>query len=168
MKNHQKILLFTCLFLSFNSFSQTSTEKWNSLSRRYEYFDQRGYMTGYKEYNSLRGTWDFYSTNQRQGQVEYNKPVNPYNTNLVERVLAAKQGRYDANVQRISNEINRIGDNINNYDISDERKQNMHDRFNSEYLDELNSKKRDLSNNNLVTDIINWMYTGINKIVKEE
>lgn len=79
MKN---IILVTFLLISLNIFSQTSTEKWSSLNNRYEYFDSSGYMTGYKEYNSLMGTWDYYSEKQRPRQNQYNPIVNPINENF--------------------------------------------------------------------------------------
>jgi len=127
MKTYQKIFLSTCLFLSSISYSQTSTEKWNSLSRRYEYFDQRGYMTGYKEYNSLGGTWDYYSTNEKPRLNQYNPVVNPVNIELIGQVLASKQARYNAGGHSNGNSYNSKRRYVNEMIHSNDRALNNKD-----------------------------------------
>lgn len=38
--------------------SPSSTEKWNSTLKRYEYFDSNGKITGYKKYNNYNAQWE--------------------------------------------------------------------------------------------------------------
>ncbi|WP_158730119.1 MULTISPECIES: hypothetical protein [unclassified Flavobacterium] len=97
-------------------YSQNSSEKWNSYLGRYEYFNGSGYMTGYKEYNKLTGSWDYYTVNQKPRNI-YNKVVSPVNETLVREVMASKQARYDANYQRVKNSISDIQAKIQNFDI---------------------------------------------------
>lgn len=165
MKN---IILVTFLLISLNIFSQTSTEKWSSLNNRYEYFDSSGYMTGYKEYNSLMGTWDYYSEKQRPRQNQYNPIVNPINENLVRQVLSSKQARYDGNVTRVRNAIADITDKMNALEISVERNESMIERLNNEYVNVISGKNYDYSSQNVTNQIINWLYAGANTIIREE
>lgn len=44
-----KIICIVLLLFTITSFAQTTTEKYNSYPKRYEYFDSRGNLTGYKQ-----------------------------------------------------------------------------------------------------------------------
>lgn len=161
------MFLFFLLMCSY-IYSQNSSEKWNSYLGRYEYFNGSGYMTGYKEYNKLTGSWDYYTVNQKPRNI-YNKVVSPVNETLVREVMASKQARYDANYQRVQNTISDIQAKIQNFDIEEERIKIIDKRFRIEYVEGLNnSKSYDLSNNNIARQIVNWLYTGYNKIISEE
>lgn len=90
----KKLILSALLLITINCFSQTTSEKWNSLYERYEYRDNNGNLVGYKRYNSLNGSWEYTNVNN------YSQYDNSgYNNNLIllDKALAAKQERYDNN-----------------------------------------------------------------------
>lgn len=92
------VLIF--LFICVSAYSQTSTEKYNSLYNRYETFDSRGNMISYRLYNSLMQRWETYSVNDDSQGFEVVKPTSNINQPPMERALKAKQDRYD-NQQRL-------------------------------------------------------------------
>jgi hypothetical protein len=127
-------------------------------------------MTGYKEYNSSTGSWNYYAQNQRPKPRlnQYNPVVNPVNTELIGQVLASKEARYNANAQKIKTEIENIATYVNNLNIDDDTQSIILERHFNEYTNTLNQKRYDLSSNNLTSQIIKFLYDGINKITKEE
>ena len=90
----KKLLLILCLLLAFNSYTQTTTKKYNSLQKRYEYY-QNGKMIGYEKYNSLQKQWEYYSTKTSQSTSSYGEPVSNFDADLAMKVLQYKQNRYD-------------------------------------------------------------------------
>lgn len=93
-------ILFIYLLFCISSYSQTRTEKYNSLYERYEYFDQNGQMVGYKKYNSLLGQWEYYET-KTNSTKKYGEYIQPIDIGLLERTLAAKQARYDQQIAEL-------------------------------------------------------------------
>jgi polyisoprenoid-binding protein YceI len=91
----KKIILIACILLAFNSFSQTSTKKYNTLQERYEYFDQNGRMVGYEKYNSLSEQWEYYSTKKKQRSNNYSEPVSTFDPDLAIKVLQIRQNQYN-------------------------------------------------------------------------
>jgi len=93
-------LLLISFFFCVSTYSQTITEKYNSLYERYEYFDQNGKMVGHKKYNSYLGQWEYYETktNSTSKYGEYNQPID---FNILERSLAAKQASYDRQIAEL-------------------------------------------------------------------
>ena len=87
------LLLF--LAITNSSYTQSVTQKYNSLYNRYEYFDETGNMIGYKTYNSLLKQWEFYSNKDGNRKTDFGSYVPPINLELVSKVLAHKQARYD-------------------------------------------------------------------------
>jgi polyisoprenoid-binding protein YceI len=111
----KKTILIACILLVFNSFSQTSTKKYNTLQERYEYFDQNGRMVGYEKYNSLSEQWEYYSTKKRQRTNNYSDPVSTFDPDLAIKVLQIKQNQYD-NKKRVY-EKNKLRINQQNEDM---------------------------------------------------
>jgi len=91
-----KLILKLLILLNFSfCFSQSIVQKYNSLYNRYEFFDESGNMVAYKTYNSLMNQWEVYSTENANRKTDYGKYVSPINLELVAKVLAQKQARYD-------------------------------------------------------------------------
>lgn len=164
-----KILIYFLLFTSYFSFAQSVTEKWNSLSSRYEYFDGNGNLVGTKTYNNFTNSWTYTPVNNN-----YNNPYGtPYDTSAIDlgfQIASMKQKRYDDNRAKIQSEIDHIYTTINNSDYNESLKTRIRNRFTYEYLNNINKqfKNKDLSSSALTSQIINWIYSGVNKIKKEE
>ena len=91
-----RLTIFLLVFLNLSlCFSQSVVQKYNSLYNRYEFFDESGNMVAYKTYNSLMNQWELYSTDGNKRKTDYGKYVSPINLELVAKVLAQKQARYD-------------------------------------------------------------------------
>lgn len=90
-------LIIFMIYLSINTFAQTSTEKWNDLYKRYEYFDSNNRMTGYKQYNSIYQRWEYFDLKQNNNTEGYEiqQPTSSVNINLVNNVLTNLQRKYD-------------------------------------------------------------------------
>lgn len=60
--------VFFSVFMLFGvfCFSQSVSKKFNSVYKRYEYFDSNGNMIGYEKYNNLLKQYEYYSTNNSQ------------------------------------------------------------------------------------------------------
>lgn len=82
-------------------FSQTVTKKYNSIDRRYEYFDSNGNMTGYEFYNNLSRQWEYYSLNNSQQRKPY-QYRDPMQVDISSTINAATilQNRYNSNHQK--------------------------------------------------------------------
>lgn len=89
------LILLLFLFIINLSLAQSVTQKYNSLYNRYEYFDETGNMIGYRTYNSLLKQWEFYSNKDSNRKADFGSYVPPINLELVSKVLAYKQARYD-------------------------------------------------------------------------
>ena len=157
-------LLFV-LLLGLAAFAQTTTEKYNSLMNRYEYYNSSGNMIGYKTYDSLMKTWNYYDVQQQtQSQSNY-QYVEPVNLKLINQALATKQARYDANVQRVQTAINTLRNNVTNSAYSPAVKTNSITEFNEKCVKALNNQSYDYSSNSQTTEIINWLYNSMNSYV---
>ncbi len=152
------------LLLSFSAYSQSYTEKWNSLSSRYEFFDSNGNMIAYKAYNSLSRQWETYNV---KTQSNY-QPESSINQPLLERVLTSKQAKYDNNSQRVSNFITDTRELLNSSSLDRGLVQRIKDRFNNEYLRIYYNESVDLSSKAATDGIIYWLSSGFDKILKEE
>jgi Skp family chaperone for outer membrane proteins len=98
----KKLLLILCLILAFSSYAQTTTKKYNSLQKRYEYFEN-GKMVGYEVYNSLKQQWEYYSTKRTQSSSNYSDPVSTFDADLAIMVLAKRQAEYDSKLAKAKN-----------------------------------------------------------------
>lgn len=107
---HLLLLLFFCTC----AFSQTMTEKYNSILSRYEYFDSQGNLTGYKVYDSLFKEWKYYKVDTvvyEKKPIQYSTP--PQDNNF--QLLAETAMRMDREYSNNSNSYNN-----NNYNSKKE------------------------------------------------
>ena len=161
MKNlFRFLLLLSCQML----IAQQSTEKWNDLYNRYEYYNSQNYMTGYKQWNSLKGQWEYFSTENSSGGYKAGNTFKDENFDLLERTMNRKQNQYDYNKKRIQQNIDGSLHYLDKIDPSGEKG----NRFNKLYIQELNSKKYDVSSNATTESIINWLFKGYEKILNED
>lgn len=179
----KSILLFTVLFCINISFSQSTTEKYNSLMERYEYFDNNGTMIGYKKYNSLMEQWEYYplnsktNTNSRYTNSDYIDPYKGTN-DLIYKGLEMKQNKYDYNRKLIADKIYNISEffNIfyNNQQIPKISQKmgtvnQLYKSFN-DGIAQINAMNADLSNTSTTNEILNWLEqfnTRLNAISQE-
>jgi hypothetical protein len=91
-----KFTLYLLIFLNLSfCFSQSVVQKYNSLYNRYEFINESGKMVAYKTYNSLLNQWEIYSSEDNNRKTDYGNYVAPVNLELLARVMAQKQARYD-------------------------------------------------------------------------
>lgn len=165
--------LFALLFCVYgvSSIAQTTTEKYNSLMSRYEYYNSSGTMIGYKTYDSLMQTWNYHEVKQpTQTQPTY-QYIEPVNLKLINQALASKQARYDNNTKSVQDAINILRNNVNNSAYSQTVKNNCISAFNEKCVAVLNANTYDYTNSK-TTEIINWlsdsMSSFINYYVQQE
>jgi len=159
----KKFVLLLSMLYSLSGIAQTITEKYNSLQKRYEYFNSSGNLIGYKTYDSLKQTWNYYEAIQKQ----QNNYVEPINLELINKALASKQARLDNNVQKIEYAIQDISDKIMSLDVEYEVKNRINDRF-TNMLNNLNTQRLNYNSTSVSSQTINWLYTEINRIIPEE
>ena len=174
----KKLLFILCLVLAFNSYSQTRTKKYNSLQKRYEYFEN-GKMVGYEKYNSLREQWEYYSTESSQSSNNYGEPQSMFNAELASKVLAKRQRDYDnrkstidKNIARLSELKKEIAEHA--YDIENNEKRNQlielynirYENYFDKYYD-VNSFKNTMESFDLTTAMLNGIITIYNSTYKE-
>ena len=153
MKN--LLILILCI-LCQKLVAQQSTEKWNDLYNRYEYYNSQNYMTGYKQWNSLRGQWEYFSTENSISGYKAGNTFKDENFALLERTMNRKQNQYDYNKKRIQNKIDELKYKLDELDPTGVKRA----VFNDIYVQELNSTRPDVSNNDKAQSIINWLYEG--------
>ena len=159
-----KTILFFLLFTLTVS-AQTLTEKWNNITKQYEYYNSNGDLVGYKKYNSINKSWEYYDANP---QPNYYTPKSNINVELTQRVLEHKQNQYDNNVKGVQNAINDLRNQVQSLGVDNSVIEKIKNRFNKEYIDKLNNTRYDYSNSNTASQIINWLYSGINSIISQE
>jgi|GEM_PF-5429350 len=150
------------LFCCFLSFGQTLTEKWNQYQNRYEYYNISNQLVGYKTYNSYTQSWEYYEQKPQQ-QVQYRDE----NFELWANVALAKQQKYDANKQKIQNAVDDIRNKISKSGYPSEVWASALGTFDGKYVDGINTGKYDLSSDNKTTELINWLYSGMNAVLSE-
>lgn len=161
----RKLFLLLVLTLGLSGFAQTVTEKYNSLMSRYEYYSSTGKIIGYKTYDSLMKTWNYYDVSQQGESKIENTYVDPIDINLVDKALSAKQSRYDYNVQRVQTAINEINNSVYNSSYSDYVINESISDFNEKCLSVLNTKKYDYSSNSTTIEVINWLQSSMKSFV---
>lgn len=161
-----KKLFLSLLFLfSLNfCFSQSATSKYNSIYNRYEYFDSNGTMTGYKTYNSVSQQWEYYEIPKTNTQNRYNE-VQQVDTDYRIKGLQYAENKSSRNYNRINDNINRIKNIIYSGDGSIELKNELSDLF-KECVDEINSKKINLSSDDMTNRAINYLNDCFNDSVQ--
>ncbi len=154
---------FAILFLvSIMSFSQTQTKRYNSMTKRYEYFDSRGNMIGYEFYNAMTRQWEYYET---KSQNSYQKPAK-VDLSPTLNALSILQDRYDNNVQQVQNNINNLSNKIDELNVTDSEKEQIRNAFAKLIAENLSGQRFNYSSASETNRIINWLYESTNKIIK--
>lgn len=168
----KKLIFLSALCFGSWVFSQSVTEQYNSLYKRYEYFDSNGNMIGYKTYNNLTKNWEYYEkstpspySGRTKNYLDY---VNPYDTGGIIGMMGQKQKTYDNNVEKIRNIITNIKGAILRLNISESIKNTIIDTFSNEINNNLNNQRIDFSSNANTESVINWLYTTAESIIKNE
>ena len=158
MKN--LIFLFVLVFFGLNSYCQTMTEKYNSYSGRYEYFNSNGTMVGYKVWDSYASAWKYYDVKQQDnGVADHAREMG--------RGQAQMQARYDYNYERLTTCITNLTEGVKNSPNSSYVKTNSLSDFQTKCLKYLDTKvKVNLTDNSQTTQIINWLTTSMGDLVR--
>lgn len=90
------------------------------------------------------------------------------NLQLTQQVLASRQNAYNANSKKITDLINTFREALNGSALSDEAKDKVKQKFNSQYVDVMYSKKYDFSDTSLTNQVLQWINKGFEIIVTEE
>lgn len=96
----KRFLLALILLLSIGCLeAQTTTEKWSPVYQRWEYYDARGNMIGYKKKN-MYGQWVYTDTQKNnQSTDNRNEPLQAYDMDFIARALAIKQQQYERQLE---------------------------------------------------------------------
>lgn len=148
-------------------FSQTVTKKYNSIDRRYEYFDSNGNMTGYEFYNNLSRQWEYYSLNNSQQRKPY-QYRDPMQVDISSTINAATilQNRYNSNHQKVQAAINDITNQIMGLNVSKDTRQSILDGFNNTLVKHLDAINRQLSSASQTDNNIIWLYNAAKQITQ--
>lgn len=164
----KKTAIIFLLFLCGLLFSQSVTERYNSLSNRYEYYDSSGNLIGYKQYNNLRKQWEYFDVQQQYQRQprQYGDYVEPYNYGAIEQALRQKKIRHDYNVQQVRGLIELMRtDFINKLSYDSKTKNEILTRFNYSISQNLSGKNFDYSSEEQTQIIIKWIYDTMTKII---
>ena len=97
-------------------------------------------------------------------QYQYSDPVQPDISHLGNAINTLQQ-RFNNNTKRLQNAVNDIQKQINQLDISYEKKQYVLGNL-SNRVQSINSKRYDYSSNNVTESIINYLYDSVKKDLK--
>ena len=162
----KKIIIIFIFLNSLINYSQTTSEKWSSLYKRYEYTDSNGNLIGYKSYNSLTDSWDYTNLNNTVKDVDNRN----YDTTLqlLDRAMAAKQNRYDnhklkydAGFKKVQDFINKLRKLLAEPDTKEE-----YDKFEKDVVSKLYNKNYDYSSPQVVDSLIDYIYKGFENLYK--
>lgn len=158
------------LFLCTSVYSQTISEKWNSLYNRYDYTDSSGNLVGYKGYNSLTESWEYTTVKPSNQNNDYQSPIN---LQLLDRALANKQAQYDKRViqqqqyaQSKHNEgFQKVKTVVEYYraKLRNLLDQSFSRRFEKEVVTEINNAQYDYSRMD-ADEVISWINDSYNRI----
>jgi len=163
MKNS---ILFLLVLVPIMVFSQSYTEKYNSLYNRYELYDSSNNLVSYKKYNSLYNRWEYYEVAKTVPTYQNLKPSDPTNWDLAYQALAYKQQKYDEGNRYVTSQIQKLRNDVSNSTTlsSDEKTQLQNSITNS--INEINSTgKSDFSNSDVVNSILNYIYQNYNNTI---
>ncbi|WP_144281289.1 hypothetical protein [Chryseobacterium echinoideorum] len=166
----KKIFVSVMLLVGVFSFSQSVTERYNSLSRRYEYFNSSGNIIGYKQYNSLTRQWEYYdlkSTEYQRKPRQYGEYIQPNNLGLIERALQQKQQNYDKNFQFVKSKIEYMINDIRTWDIDTNTKYQIISQFKDAISKNLDSRDIDYGSNQQTNIVIEWLLDTLEAIIKK-
>ena len=144
-------------------YSQNYTEKYNSTRSRYEYFDSRGNLIGYKKYNSTSNRWEYTDLQNNSSRRKYSDPKSPYDWDFIERAMQQKQQAIDNNTNYIYDKIDEFNETIGfvsqrNGGLT-QKQRNEIKQFDSDL--KKNTNGADLSDNAYVRSVISWINSWI-------
>lgn len=155
----KKVIFSVFMLFGVFCFSQNVNKKFNSVYKRYEYFDSSGNMIGYEKYNNVLKQYEYYSTNNSQSPqtrqpTQYRSPQQLDISNLG-NAMTVKKNRYN-NSQAV---INDIAYQIKSMNISEERKAKI-----------LNAVDETIKMNmdRISRGDANWLYEVTNLIIKND
>jgi len=138
------------------------TQKFNSISNQYEYFDSSGNLVGYKKYNSISKQWEYYDlkSSYSNSQSLQRKPYQYRDPEQIDmsatyNALSKLQG----NRNDVQKAINDIVNQVQNMNISESRKASILDNF---------SKTVDANRRRVYNGDIDLLYTAINVIIENQ
>ncbi|MFC6268000.1 hypothetical protein [Frigoriflavimonas asaccharolytica] len=158
----KKYISLIFVFLSILFFSQTQTKRYNSMTKKYEYFNSKGQMIGYEYYNNMTRQWEYYEMNS---QNNYNEPAKLDLTSTF-NAASTLQGRYDNNTAYVQKEVQKMIQSVYNFDIPDSQKQEIVKNFKDVPLKSVNSQAINYSSLSQANDVLNYLSNSLNKIIK--
>lgn len=165
----KKIIYLPFLLFSFFCFSQSVTERYNSLYKRYEYFNSSGNIIGYKEYNNLSKQWEYYDLNVTESQRkprQYGEYIPPNNIGLLERALKQKQQNYDSNFQTVKSTIEYMINDVRKWEIDTNTKYKIISQFKDSISKNLDNRDIDYGSNEQTNIVIGWLLDTLERIAK--
>lgn len=160
----KKIIFSAFLLFGISCYSQTTTKKYNSMNRRYEYFDSRGSMIGYEFYNTMTRQWEYYETSQKNS-TQYRDPIQP-NISSLGNATSTLQNRYNNNTSYLQQQVAEMVQSVYNLDLTDEEKTKIINKFQNGPLHSVNSKSFNYSSLNETNRVLNYLSESLNKIIK--
>lgn len=148
----------------FLCFSQSLTKKYNSMNRRYEYFDSRGNMMGYEFYNTMTKQWEYYE-NKQKSTYQNSDPIQPTISSLG-YAASTLQNRYDNNTSYLQQQVSSMIKSVYDLDITDDEKTKIISRFQNEPLQYVNNQTFNYSNSNETNKVLNYLSESLNKIIR--
>ena len=162
----KKVIFSTFLLLGNLCFSQSVTEKYNSIYKRHEYFDSIGNMIGYKSYNNLSQQWEYYDLKTTQKQpYQYSKPQQ-LDISVLGNALSIKQNNYNNNVKQIQRALDNVIDQVKDFNISEDKKEIIIKTISDSFINNIMSKNFDYSSVSETSRIVRWIYDSANTKIK--
>jgi hypothetical protein len=107
-----KNLFYLLLLVTSISYSQSFSEKWNTVYQRYDYYDTYGNLIGYKKWNANYGRWDYTQLNSNtygKNVYQVEAPIEQGgDLELAQKILIEKQRQYDISQSRLNNDIHNL------------------------------------------------------------
>lgn len=169
MRHNKYLLIFLMFLLSSRATCQDYYEKWSNIQNRYEYYDTDGNLVGYKKWSNLHSRWEYHTIKSENNSriTTYPQYENTQDIELINKVLASKQDRYNYNVQRVQNHIDKLSNNFKT--ISDSEQRIFALKELSDVIQSFNKKNPhiDYSSNSHATSVINYFSNAYNDIVSK-
>lgn len=154
----KKVFFSIMLLFGAFCFSQTITEKYNSIYGRYDYIDSYGNLVAFKKFNIFSKQWEYYRVDQAQQRKPYQyKDPEKLDISGLGNAATTLQGRYNSNQKNAQVVIDDIVSQIKSLDISDTKKE----KILNDFTQTVNSNMQTIYNGN-----VNWLYDAVNTIIK--
>lgn len=109
-----------------------------------------------------------YSFGQYTRQPYQYAPPAKLDISVLGNATTTLQNRYNNNREEVQNTVNKIYRELNNLDITEEQNVRIKRRFSKAIDDNINNSSINLSSTSATNNVIDWLYTTVNKIVKQE